>query len=80
MSVAEHYVEILVDDGIAELVDAGVWEQIAEESAAAVREGRLGAGMVIAISRCTELMAQHFPPGADQKNLLPDHLIQLAPG
>ena len=33
-----------------------------------------------AIDQCTELMAQHFPPGNNEQNLLPDHLIQIAPG
>ena len=80
VSVAEQYVEIVVDDGIAEVVDAGDWEQIVDEFVAAVRDGRVGRGMVIAINRCTDLMAEHFPPGENEKNLLPDHLIQIAPG
>jgi putative membrane protein len=80
VSVAEQHVEILVDDGISELVERGVWEQIVDESIAAVREGRVGEGMVIAIDRCTELMARYFPPVEGEENRLPDHLIQIAPG
>jgi putative membrane protein len=80
VSVAEQYVDILVDEGIGELVDKDVWKQIVDESLAAVREGRVGEGMVIAIDRCTDLMARYFPPVEGKENLLPDHLIQIAPG
>jgi putative membrane protein len=80
VSVAENYVEILADEAVAQTVDEGVWRQIVDECLAAVRMGRVGEGMATAIDRCTELMARHFPPGEDEKNLLPDHLIQIAPG
>jgi putative membrane protein len=80
VSVAEHYVEILADDGVAQAVDEGLWRQIVGDYLDAVRIGRVGEGMVKAIDDCTELMAKHFPPGEDEKNLLPDHLIQIAPG
>jgi putative membrane protein len=79
VSVAEDYVEILPDEGVAEVVDEGVWRRIVDEYVDAVREGLVGAGMVRAIDDCTELMAKHFPPAEDKKNLLPDHLIQIAP-
>lgn len=80
VSVAEHYVEILADDGVAQVVDEGQWRQIVDEYLEAVRKGRVGEGMVLAIDDCTELMANHFPPGEVEHNLLPDHLIQIAPG
>jgi putative membrane protein len=80
VSAAENYVEILPDEGVAQVVDEGLWRQIVDECLAKVREGHVGEGMATAIDRCTELMAKHFPPGDDEKNLLPDHLIQIAPG
>ena len=80
VSVAEHYVEILADDGVAQVVDEIQWRQIVDEYLKAVRSGRVGEGMAIAIDQCTELMAKHFPPGEEEHNLLPDHLIQIVPG
>ena len=80
VSVAEHYVEILADDGVAQVVDENQWRQIVDEYLKAVRSGRVGEGMATAIDHCTELMAKHFPPGQDEHNLLPDHLIQIVPG
>ena len=80
VSVAERFVEILADDGVAEVVHEDRWRQIVDDYLQAVREGRVGEGMVSAIDRCTDLMAKHFPPGEHETNLLPDHLIQIAPG
>ena len=80
VSVAENYVEILADDGVAQVVDENQWRQIVDEYVKAVRNGQVGEGMAIAIDHCTELMATHFPPGENEQNLLPDHLIQIAPG
>lgn len=78
VSVAEHYVEILADDGIAEVVNEELWRQIVDEYIIAVHEGRVAEGMVTAINDCSTLMAKHFPPGGERENLLPDHLIQIA--
>lgn len=80
VSVAEHFVEILADDGVAQVVHEDLWRQIIDDYIEAVHQGRVGAGMVVAINRCTDLMAKHFPPGEHETNLLPDHLIQIAPG
>lgn len=80
VSVAERYVEIVADDGVTQVVNEDLWAQIVDKYVLAVREGRVGEGMIEAIDQCTELMAQHFPPGNNEQNLLPDHLIQIAPG
>jgi len=80
VSVAEQYVEIIADDGVRQVVSEELWQKIADDYRAAVHDGRVAEGMVIAIDRCTELMAKHFPPGKDEKNLVPDYLIQIAPG
>ena len=63
-------------DGAADLEA----DPILDEYLATVRQGHVGEAMATAIDRCTELMAKHFPPGDHERNLLPDHLIQIAPG
>jgi putative membrane protein len=80
VSAGENYVEILPDEGVAQAVDESLWGPILDEYLATVRKGHVGEAMATAIDRCTELMAKHFPPGDNEKNLLPDHLIQIAPG
>jgi putative membrane protein len=80
VSAAEHYVEILADEAVAQGVDEELLREIVEAYVADVREGHVAEGMVAAIDHCTELMAAHFPPGEDETNLLPDHLIQISPG
>lgn len=80
VSVAEQYVEIIADDGVQQIVSEELWQRIADDYLSKVRSGRVAEGMVLAIEQCMELMATHFPPGEHEKNLLPDHLIQIAPG
>lgn len=79
VSVAESYAAILADEGVSQVVDESQWQQIVDDCLAMVRRGHVGEGMAMAIDRCTELMARHFPPGEYEENLLPDHLIQIAP-
>jgi putative membrane protein len=42
-----------------------------------VREGRPGDGIVAAIERVGAVLAEHFPRSADDKNEIPDRLIEL---
>jgi putative membrane protein len=77
VSEAERYVEIIADRGINEKVSAGTWERIVAEFTAKVRAGRAGDGFVAAVEASGALMAQHFPRRADDRNELPDVLIEL---
>jgi putative membrane protein len=82
VSVGEHYVEILADQGIAERVDNAEWQSVVDDFVAHVRAGRIGEGFVHAVEQCSAVMAEHFPPEPDQGRRLPDHLIEInqAPG
>jgi putative membrane protein len=42
-----------------------------------VREGRPADGIVAAIERVGAVLAEHFPRSADDKNEIPDKLIEL---
>ena len=42
-----------------------------------MREGRPGDGIVAAIERVGAVLAEHFPRSADDKNEIPDKLIEL---
>ena len=44
---------------------------------AEVREGRPADGIVAAIERVGTVLAEHFPRSADDKNEIPDKLIEL---
>lgn len=87
VSVAEHYVEIIVDSGIAEVVDNSVWDQTVQEFIDHVRRGDIATGFISTIEHCREITWKHFPapeerdaqghPTEQQSNQLPNHLIEV---
>ena len=76
-SAAERYAEIIADAGINAKVDAEVWDDAIAALVGAIKDGRAGDGFVAAIEKCGAVLAQHFPPGALQKDELPDRLVEL---
>ena len=77
VSVAEHYVEIIADKGINDAVETGTWDNIVNQFVNDVKQGQMAGGFVAAIQRCGEVLIQHFPVTASDKNELPNHLIEL---
>jgi len=79
VSVAEHHVEIIADQGIAERVAAERWQQIVDAFTAQVRQGRVADGFVGAIEALGALLAEHQDLLAPEDNLneLPDRLIEI---
>jgi putative membrane protein len=76
-STAERYAEIIADAGINERVTPQVWNDAVGELTAAVKAGRPADGFVAAIERCGAVLATHFPPGALQRDDLPDKLLEI---
>ena len=77
VSVAERYAEIIADKGINERVAPGTWKGIIDHLTAAMGGGRPADGFVTAIAAIGTILAQHFPPGSQAPNELPNHLIIL---
>lgn len=77
VSVAEHYVEILADQGIHEKVPDGTWDEIVQEFIRHVKQKHFAQGYQAAITRCGDVLIQHFPQGESEDNKLPNHLIEL---
>lgn len=78
VSVAEHYVEIIVDEGIAERVDERVWDEIIADFVSNVRQGRIAQGFDSAVEHCREVLWEHFPDTqGGRPDELPNHLIEL---
>lgn len=77
VSLAERYAEIIADTGIAAKVEQRVWDAIIAGLVAETRAGRLGAGLVQAITRAGDVLAAHFPPRPGDVNELPNDLILL---
>ncbi len=77
VSLAERYVEIIVDRGIQQHVDNAVWRTIVDEFTSEVRAGRIADGVVKAVEACTAVMAEHHPWHPGDENELPNRLIIL---
>jgi putative membrane protein len=77
LSLAEHRAEIVADAAIAAKVAPEVWGEAMAVLIAEIKAGRPGAGMVAAVERVGAVLAEHFPRAEDDKNELPDRLIEL---
>lgn len=77
VSAAEHYVEIIADKGINDVVDSNTWQIIVDDFILHVKNDEYGKGFIRAIEQCGEKLQQHFPSPARNPNELPNHLIEL---
>ncbi len=77
LSLSEHRAEILADRTIAAKVSPDVWGDAMAELISHVREGRNGEGMAQAVRQIGIILAEHFPRSEDDRNELPDRLIEL---
>ena len=76
-SLAERYAEIVADAGIHAKVTREVWDQAIAVLIAGMKRGQPGDGFVAAIGRCGAVLAEHFPPGALDRDELPNKLVEI---
>jgi putative membrane protein len=76
-SAAERYVEVLVDDAIAEKLPSSIWAEIVGAFRAAIAEDRVADAFVGAAESCAQILAPVFPAVEGQSNSLPDDLEEL---
>jgi putative membrane protein len=76
-SAAEHYAEIVADAGINAKVTPEVWRQAIDVLIAGIKDGRAGDGFVAAVEQCGAVLAAHFPPGALNRDELPNKLVEI---
>jgi putative membrane protein len=74
-SLLEHRVVVLADRGINEKVAAGTWNEIVDTITESLKSGKSCDGFCKAIDRCGEILAQHFPRSADDRDELPNKLV-----
>jgi len=77
VSLAERYVEVVADAGISEKVSEKVWDTAVIAMLEAIKRDELGNGFIEAIGICGKVLAEHFPPGAVNKDELPNKLVLL---
>lgn len=76
VSLAEHYAQIIADEGIARRVHKSEWQAAIDALLAHVRDGRVAAGFIAAVERCGAVLAKHAPPDGSP-NELPDRLYLM---
>jgi putative membrane protein len=77
VSWAERYAEIVADAGIDQKVESGAWDAAVAVLIHAIKEGRIADGFVAAIDHSTQVLAAYFPPGALDRNELPNAIVEL---
>lgn len=76
VSEAEHYVEILVDQGISSRIGDDVWEGIVKTFTERVRSGETLTGFLECIESCGQHLREQVP-ATHEKNELPNHLVLI---
>ncbi len=77
VSLAEHYVRIIADDGIAAKVPQSTWQGAVDALVAHMRAERIGDGFIAAIELCGVELARHFPRGPNSGDELPDRIYVI---
>lgn len=75
VSFAEHFAELIADNAIDKKVPQETWDQIVRELTDHLSRGERDKGLTAAIEACGKLLAKNFPPGSEDPNELPNHLI-----
>jgi putative membrane protein len=77
LSLAEHRAEIVADAAIAAKVSPQVWGEAMAAMLAQLKQDRLADGLVAAVDHVGAVLARHLPRAADDRNELPDRLIEV---
>jgi putative membrane protein len=78
VSLGERMAELIADDGIADHVDAKVWETAMAALTDGFKRGDVEAGFAAAVGLCGDVLADKFPAKAgDNPNELPDAVVVL---
>jgi putative membrane protein len=77
VSVAEHYVEIIADEGINALVQPSTWDQAVADFVERVRAGRIAEGFLAVVEAVGTRLREHFPRAADDRDELPNRLVEI---
>jgi putative membrane protein len=77
VSFAEHYAEVIADEGIYRKVPQATWTELVDTLTAHLGRGERVTGFITAIESCGTVLAAHFPPGRVDHDELPNHLIVL---
>jgi putative membrane protein len=75
VSMLEHRVEILADQGIDSQVPPGTWDEIMKRLVSKIQGGDLAEGLRVAVLDCGDILRAKFPARADDTDELPNTLV-----
>jgi putative membrane protein len=77
VAAAEHFAEVIADIGIADRAGPAVWQEIITDLIGAIRQDRPGDGLIQAVRRAGAILAEHAPPGTQDRDELPNKVVLL---
>ena len=77
LSMGERRAEIIGDEAITKVTTPETWGEAMAALITDVKAGRPGDGIVAAVERIGDVLAEHFPKSSTDTNEIPDKLIQL---
>lgn len=77
ISLREHMVEIIADEGINSKVGQEAWDNILGRLLESIKSGRAADGIEKAVLECADILKEHFPVKSDDTNELPDGIVFL---
>lgn len=77
VSMAEHRAEIIGDEAITSVTSPETWGEAMADLISHVKRGHVADGIVAAIEDIGVVLAEHFPRSAEDRNEIPDKLIEL---
>ena len=75
ISLFEHRVYVLADRGVNAVVPPQTWDELVHLVTDGIHAGRTCDALCAAIRRCGDILAEHFPPGSEDKNQLPNLIV-----
>jgi putative membrane protein len=75
--MTDHVAEVVADAAIYERVEPEFWGSTIMALLGGIRAGRTADGLVAAVTHAGGALAEHFPPRPDDRDELPNHLIEL---
>lgn len=77
VSIFEHFVEIIVDNGVSDKLPNSIWQNIVDEFIIDVKNGNFEKGYIKAIQTIGEILKVEFPIRDNDKNELCNHLVEI---
>jgi putative membrane protein len=75
ISLFEHNVRVIADQGINEKVDKDVWQEIVSTIIGGIKSKGQAAAIAAAVDRCAEILVANFPLKSDDRNELGNKVI-----